>query len=322
MKSINEADITSSSRVLVRCDLDVPVKDGVVQETFRLDQLLPTLQFILDKGARPVICGHMGRPEGKADPSLSTEQLRPYFNEKLGEGNFDLLENLRFSPGENENSLNFAKDLSLKGDIFVNESFATCHRFTASMVMMPELMPSFAGFRLLKEVKTLEQVLKDPVKPLIAIIGGAKLKSKKAAVTKFVEIADLVLVGGRIGLEWEDKLPDNLVLPEDYARDEKDIGPITIGQYTSAIRKAKTVVWAGPLGLFEEEEFILGTHLIAEAIVNSDVYSVVGGGDTVAALHKTGHLDSMNFVSTGGGAMLEFIVKGNLPALESLGYHG
>ena len=322
MNSIASADLTSQTRVLVRCDLDVPLENGDVQELYRLESLLPTLDYILGKGAHPVICGHIGRPGGQANPDLSTEHLRAFFNKHLGEDHFTLLENLRFDPGEDKNSLNFAKTLALKAEVYVNESFATCHRFSASMVTLPELLPSFAGIHLMEEVSTLSKLIKDPERPLIAIIGGAKLESKKPAVKKFAQLADLVLVGGKIGLDWDEDVPQNVVLPQDYAEENKDIGPQTIKNYIEAIKSAKTIIWSGPLGMFEDTRYINGTKSIAYAIAQSSAYSIIGGGDTIAALSKTGYLKEIDFISTGGGALLEFLLHGNLPALESLGYHG
>lgn len=322
MRLLENAELNSDARVLVRCDLDVPLINGVIQETYRLEQLLPTLKSILEKGSKLIICGHIGRPAGKEDYTLSTEHLKDYFNKHLGEKTFTLLENLRFDPGEDANSITFAKKLALHADIYVNESFATCHRFSASMVSLPEIMPSYAGLRLQKEITTLEKVLKDPVKPLIAVIGGAKMESKKPAVKKFISIADLVLVGGKIGLDWDEEIPENLVLPTEYGTENKDIGGLTRDKYAAAIRSAKTVIWAGPMGLFEDNNFITGTRAIAEAMSSEGVHSIVGGGDTIAALNKLGMLDRMSFVSTGGSAMLEFLIQGSLPALESLGYNG
>ncbi len=320
MNSISAAPILRGTRVLVRCDIDVPIKDGIIEETYRLDSLLPTLNFLKKKEAKIIIAGHMGKPKGTPDPTLSTQLLQPYFEEKLGKWNFELWENLRFDPQEEANDPEFAQKLAQNADVFVNESFATCHRKHASIVQIPKFLPSYAGFRLEEEVSTLSKILKDPQRPLITIIGGIKIESKLPVINKFLEVSDAVLIGGRLGLEWKDQTPDKLFLPKDYANNSKDIGQKTIEGYREIIHTAKTILWAGPMGAYEEPEFSMGTEEIARAVVNSAAYSVIGGGDTIAAVNKIGIMENFDFASTGGGAMLEFLVKGTLPGLEVLGY--
>lgn len=322
MKSIKEVDIASQTRILVRCDLDVPLGNGKVEDTFRLDHLLPTLNLIKDKGGISIICGHLDRPGGVPKEEFSTKHLEPYFESHLVKGNYELLENLRFTPGERENSKEFAEGLASKADIYVNESFANAHRVHASIVGVPELLPSYAGLRLIEEVSHLEKIIGDPERPLVAVIGGGKVETKKPAVKKFLELADKVLVGGKIGLDWDEEIPGKLVLPLDYAGGGKDIGPKTIALFGKELERAKTVVWSGPMGVFEDPEFSKGTESIGEAIVKSGAFSLVGGGDTISALHEFNLFSDMGFVSIGGGAMLEFLVKGNLPGLEVLGYRG
>jgi phosphoglycerate kinase len=326
MRTLYEAPITSQTkvlaRVLVRLDLDVPIKNGAVLEPYRLESALPTLQFLKQKGAKIIIAGHMGKPGGKVVPELSTTHLKPFFDEHLGKDNYELLENLRFDPGEEENNPKFSEHLASMADAYVNESFATCHREHASIVGVPQLLPSFAGMRLIQEVDTLSKVLKNPKKPLIAVVGGAKLESKRPVIDKFLNIADAVLVGGKIGLNWADEVPDNLFLPIDYAEQNKDIGPSTIAGFKEILSCAGTVIWAGPLGLFEEDKFFTGTKTIAEFVASGSSYKIAGGGDTIAALDKAGVLEKFDFISTGGGAMLDFLVKGNLPGLKVLGYNG
>lgn len=321
MKSIKDAGISGQTKVLVRGDLDVPLKNGEVVDTFRIDHLLPTLNFLKVKGAQIIICGKIGRPEGKYVEELSTKNLKSYFDNKLG-NNYTLLENLRFDPREENNSEEFAKELSDQADMFVNDSFAVSHREHASIVGIPKFLPSFAGLRLMEEVGNLERLIKNPNKPLIAVIGGAKIETKKPVVAKFLKIADRVLVGGRIGLDWDEATPENLLLPLDYAEDDKDIGSKTITLFEKEISKAQTIIWSGPMGMFEDARFEEGTKRVGRAIVDSNAFSVVGGGDTIAALNKYSLFDGIGFVSTGGGAMLEFLVKGNLPGLKALGYNG
>ena len=319
---IKDIAITPGSKVLVRCDLDVPVVDGKVVDTFRLKACLDTLKFIIAAKAIPVILGSLGRPDG-VDESLSTKHLKSFFDDGLG-GSYELLENCRFDPREKLGDMGYAKELVEKSGatLFVNESFGMNHRAYTSIVTLPKLLPSYAGFTLHNEVLNLSKVIKSPARPLVAIIGGAKLESKKPIVTKFVEIADYVLVGGKIGLEWDTYVPQNLFLPLDYSDEtKKDIGIKTAEAYTKLIKRSATVVWAGPLGFFEDGNYCLGTNSIAQAVTSSSAFSVAGGGDTIHALTKSGLLGKFSFVSTGGGAMLEFLIHGNLPGLLALGYN-
>jgi phosphoglycerate kinase len=318
MNSVERAPITRGTRVLVRCDLDVPVENGKVLETFRLDKCLKTLKYIVEKGGMPVIIGHLGRPDGKKTPELSTKQLTPYFNERLGKDKYELLENLRFDPREKTNSEEFAKELSQKGEMYMNESFANSHREHTSIVGIPKHLPSYAGFTLQKEIETLQKIRENPQKPFVAIIGGTKTEDKKPAIKIFLQKANYVLAGSKIGLEWNEEKPQNLILPLDYVED-KDIGPKTIEKFKQLIKPARTILWAGPLGVYENPPYDIGTKEVAQAITeNKDAYTVVGGGDITAALHKLELLEKIKFVSTGGGAMLKFLEKGTLPGVEAL----
>ena len=322
MKLLIDAPINNGTKVFVRCDLDVPVENGVVKEAFRLESSLPTLKFIIEKGGIPVIAGHMGKPEGKEDPKLSTQQLVPYFNEKLGEGTYEILENLRFNPGEEENSEEFSKELASKAEIFVNESFATCHRKHASIVGITVFLPSFAGFNLQKEVEALTKVMQNPEKPLALIIGGIKLESKMPVIEKFFDKADFIMLSSILSANWSKEITHNMLLAENKDVESKDINENTRQKFIWAIEKSRTILWAGPLGMYEDDQFIQGTKEIAEKIAevteNNGVYSVVGGGDTVAAINKLGLMYKFSFVSTGGGAMLQFLAEGALPGTEVL----
>lgn len=321
MKLIKNAQISNGLRVLVRTDLDVPLDNGKILEEFRLERGLDTLKYIIDRGGFLVICGHIGKPEGVFVEELSTRHLLPYYNNKLGEGNFELLENLRFSPGEEKNEETFSKELSEKADIYVNDSFATCHRSHASIVGVTKFLKSYAGIELENEIDALAKIRLSPESPVVSIVGGAKLESKKPVINELLKISDYVLVGGKIGLEWKETIPSNLKLPVDYAEEQKDIGEKTQAEYAEIIATAKTIVWAGPMGLYEDDKFILGTKKIAEAIVNvttKGAFSVIGGGDTVAAIQKLGLTQNVSFVSTGGGAMLDYLAKGTLPGIEVL----
>ncbi len=324
MKCVTDAKIVLGSKILVRCDLDVPIENGKILDTFRLTAGLPTLNYIKEHGAMPVILGHIGRPKG-ADSEFSTTVLASFFDKQLGAGNYVLLENSRFDSREKDADMGFAKELVQKSGAvsYVNDAFGVSHRSDTSIVALPKVLTSYAGISLMNEVSNIEKVIKNPIRPLVAVIGGAKLETKKPLVKKFVEFSDYVLIGGRIGLEWDTYVPSNLYLPSDYSDDRKfDIGIKTAETYVNIINRAGTVVWAGPMGKFEEEKYALGTNTVAQTISKSPAFSVVGGGDTIHALTKIGMIKSFSFVSAGGGALLDFLVLGNLPGLRALGYNG
>ncbi len=321
MKFLNEANIEPGQKVVVRCDLDVPIIHGEIQEKFRIESCLDTLNYIISKGAKPVIMGHIGSPGGKPDEKYSTKPLSAFFDKELGVANYELLENLRFEKGEEANDLQHAKKLSGYGSIYVNESFATSHRKHASIVGIPEWIPAYAGLRFQKEIETLNLLFGDVKGLFVVVIGGAKLESKLPVVEKFLKKADFVLLGGKLGLEWKEELPYNLVIPEDYAPENKDIGKNTINKYMSTIEKAGTILWAGPMGAYEDPEFSLGTVEITNAIAkktSEGAFTVIGGGDTITAVNSFSSLDKFSFVSTGGGAMLQYLAEKTLPAIEAL----
>ncbi|MBU0649939.1 phosphoglycerate kinase [Patescibacteria group bacterium] len=318
MNCLDQAPLAAGVLALVRCDLDVPIKNGVVLETFRLDASLKTLNYIISKGGVPVIMGHLGRPGGKVVPELSANQLRSYFDTHL-KGPYELLENLRFDPREEQNDPGLAAELAAKAQLYVNESFGNDHRKHTSIVGVPKLLPAYAGYQLVKEVTALNKVLINPARPLLAIIGGAKIESKKPVLQKLAQVADAVLVGGRLALEGEIKLA-KVLCPVDYL-DQKDIGPKTLEGWRELILSAKTIVWAGPLGLVEEDLYSKGTRLVGQWVgdmARRGSFTLVGGGDTVGALDKFGLLGGFSFVSTGGSAMLDFLVDGTLPGIEVL----
>jgi len=322
IKPLSEALINKGTKVLVRSDLDVPIKKGVIEETFRLDSSLPTLKYIIEKGGFPIIAGHIGRPDDVFLPELSTKQLLPYFNENLGEGNFELLENLRFDPREEENDEEFAKELASRGQIYVNDSFATCHRNHASITGITKFLPSFAGIALQREISNLKKVTENPERPLSVIIGGSKLESKLPVIEKFQETADYIMLSSLLSANWSKEITQNLILSYNRDTSSKDINEKTRQKFIEIIEKSKTILWAGPLGMYEEEKYISGTKVIAEKIAeltqNKKLYSIIGGGDTVAAINKLGLLNKFSFVSGGGSAMLEFLTKGTLPGIEAL----
>lgn len=320
MQFLSNSKIPAGSKVFVRADLDVPLdKQGHIIETYRLDKLLPTLHHLLEQEVTPVIAGHIGRPKDATEPLLSTDRLKPYFDSNLGEGAYILLENLRFNSGENAKSEKFAQELAGQAEYYVNESFATCHRDSASLTLLPGILPAYAGLQLEKELENLEPVLNTPREPLVALVAGIK-KSKKEAIYDLAEYFDFVLVGG--GLKKGDEDPDlrNVIFPLDYNENGMDIGPRTVSGYKNIISDAQTIVWAGPMGAYDKG-YTNGSARIAEAVVASGAYSIVGGGDTITCLNQLEFLDHFDFVSTGGGAMLDFLTKKKLPGLEALGYY-
>ncbi len=321
MKTLDQANITAGTKVLIRSDLDVPIKNNIITNEYRLIQSLGTIKYVLEKGGYPIICGHIGKPDGKVVPELSTTLLKLWYTSHLGSAKFELIENLRFDPREESNDDSFAKELASHADIYVNDSFATCHREHASIVSIPRLLPCFAGVRLELEINNLNKLLENPERPFVCVVGGIKLESKKPALLKMLSIADVVLVGGRLGLDWKEDIPSNLHLPSDYATTFADIGPNTINTFNDKISNAKTIVWTGPVGAYEKEEFSIGTKAIATKVVEATrngAFTFIGGGNTIEALEKLGFLDEVSFVSTGGGAMLQYLVDGTLPGITAL----
>jgi phosphoglycerate kinase len=332
MQTIKDAALHPNDKVLVRCDLDVPINSqtGKIEEAYRLESSLETLNYVISQKALPIIIGHLGRPDGKQVEELSTKHLKPFFDQNLGPANYILLENLRFDSREEKDykqdpsALELAKELisATQTTTYVNESFAVSHRNHASFTALPKLLPHYAGLHLAQEVETLGKLLHNPKKPFLVIIGGAKLETKKPVINKFLQISDIVLLGGKMGLQWQEEIPQNLKLPLDYAPEEKDLGDKTLQLYTQLIQTAQTILWAGPVGVFEDPKYSKGTQLIAQEIAKAtqknSVLSIIGGGDTLSAVEKFSDLNSFSFVSVGGGAMLEFIVKGTLPGIEAL----
>jgi len=330
MKSIKDASV-SGKRVLLRSDLDGPVEVG-------LEETLPTIKLLIEKGAKTIIIGHLGRPEGKVVEKLRLDPVAEKLSEYLkivhkvddcvgpgveaavggmAEGDVLLLENLRFHKEEEENSPEFAQGLALLADVFVNDCFAASHRNHASIIGIPKFLPSYAGLRLVEETSALHSAEVFAQKPVVIIIGGAKAETKAPLVKKLSKIADRILLGGTLMFEHSLEGIPNVIFPIDAVGIE-DIGPETVKMFVDEIEKAKTVVWNGPMGIINTKEFEVGTRKIAEALAASGGYTIVGGGDTIAALTRFGLRDKMDFVSTGGGAMLQFLADGTLPGIEAL----
>lgn len=357
MKTLSDIDV-SGKRVFLRADLDVPLKSTNVEQVTRLTNLRPTVDWLFDHGAsKIIIAGHIDRPQ-KPDPAFSTEQIKERLEAILSRSviftdNFDreiledlvLLENLRFWPGEMANDLEFAKELASLADIYINEAFGNSHRNHASMVALPALFPDVedliesedsseserpegprprraAGLHLEEEVKALSGLLEAPKRPFLAIVGGAKIETKEPLIEHLAKIADYVLVAGELVKEiannnqfsTSDKLK---IVVAALTSDGRDISQESISKFKTIISGAKTIAWNGPMGVFEEG-FGAGTLAIAEAILASGAYTVVGGGETTQFLAAKNLLSHFSFVSSGGGAMLAFLAGKTLPGLAAL----
>ncbi len=333
--SISDINV-SGKKVLVRLDLDVPVEKGVVGDLFRIKSGLQTMRYILDNGGTPIVLSHAGRPEGEVVDSLSLRPMLACLVELLGnhltyeiidrpmmplEGTIFALENLRFNAGEEANDSEFARYLASFGDMYVNESFAVSHRAHASFVGVGSLLPAYAGIHLAEEVERLESAMKNPAHPVVAILGGAKVETKLPVINNMAKFADSILLGGKLLQEAESvDLPEKVVLGE-LTDDGFDLTEASADHFAELISQAKTVIWNGPMGKFEEQPYDHGTEIIARAVAaNTQAKRVIGGGDTVAALSDFKLLDKVGYVSTGGGAMLDFLAGDSLPGLAILGY--
>jgi len=344
MKSLPDFNL-SGKRVLVRCDFNVPLgKQGEILDSFRIKKTIPTIEYLIERGAKVILMSHLGRPRGKIVEELSLtpvqNKLMEYLDlsvnktldcigseverltKSMREGEVLLLENLKFHIGEEENDDNFTKELAKLGEIYINDAFGTCHQPYASIIGLPKYLPSGIGFLLEKEIKVLSELLKKPKKPLIGIIGGKKVETKGKVIDKISEEADWILINSLIRQEIKEKniqlkYPKKIIKPVDEI-EGKDIGPQTINLYKEKISLAKTIIWAGPLGMIEKEEFSIGSKEIAQAIIESGAFSAVGGGETVEFINKIGLTEKFNHLSTGGGAMLDFLADGKLVGIEAL----
>jgi len=377
LRTIDSLDALSGKTVLLRIDCDVDIENGLpagrqgrILDDTRLGVSLPTIEFLLKKGADINIVGHLGRPEpvssieypvSSIDKKFSLEPVAKWFSKILNTeysilntikvGNFNgwrvadkvnLIENIRFFKGEENNDSEFARELSLLGDIYVNDAFAVCHREHASIVGVTKFLPSYAGLHLKKEVKELSKILSNPKRPLAVLIGGAKIETKLPLVSKMHAIAEYVLVGGEIAEQTrvlikvqheKIKGSESAVLVADLAEDGFDITPKSVENFKQVLGLANTIVWNGPVGLIRRTEdrrqktdsrgqktddTERGTRELAHFIVSTKAYKVVGGGDTLAYLRRINLLSKFDFVSTGGGAMLEFLSGHKLPGLKTL----
>ena len=345
MKTLKDFSVIDR-RVLVRCDFNVPLDEkGNILDDFRIRQTLPTIKYLVDNKAKIILMSHLGEPGGKVVPELKldvvAEKLAEYLkfpigkeddcigpdaeteSNKLEPGRILLLENLRFHKEEMDNDPDFAKKLSYLGDIYVNDAFGVCHRDQASVTGVPQNLSSCAGLLLEKEIESLDRVIKNPEKPMIAIVGGTKVETKSKFINSISKVADYVIISGLIAKEVAEKnikfeFPEKIIIPTGQL-DALDINDESIKMFQEKIMQAKTILWNGPFGKFEEKEYVKGTLAIAKAIIDSGAFSVVGGGETVEFLNKQSMIDKFSHVSTGGGAMLQYLSGDSLPGLDALG---
>ena len=328
--------------MLLRIDCDVDIEDGKVLDDTRLAAALSTIELLLKKGGEINLLGHLGRPEGE-DKNFTLEPIARWFGNKLkGEpqsitvgklkgwkitDTVSLIENIRFFPEEEKNDEKFARELALLGDIYVNEAFAVCHREHASIVGVTKFLPSYAGLHLEKEVLELSKIMQNPKRPLAVLIGGAKIETKLPLVSKMHHIADYVLVGGEIAEQTRvlikvqhEKIVGRkaAVLVSESTEQGLDITVKSVENFKQVLGLANTIVWNGPVGLIGSEDTERGTRDLAQFIVGTKAYKVVGGGDTLSYLRRINLIDKFDFVSTGGGAMLEFLSGHKLPGIAAL----
>ncbi len=319
-------------KVLLRLNLDVPLAAGgsgfEISDTSRIDESLKTVNFLLNQQpAKIIIISHLGRPsksDGKADPNFSLLPVAKYLDKKIGKKvkalgiELYLRENLRFDKGEEENSFEFAKKLAFGSDVFVNDAFGASHRNHASITQLPRLLPTFFGLNFLKEMKLLTKIKENPCRPVVLLLGGAK-SDKMELAKKLIYWVDFVLIGGRLaefnGLPVLAKHPKVIA---DLAHNGKDINQQAIDIFAPIIKKAGTIIWAGPMGAFEESRYATGTRQIGNLVTSSKAFTVIGGGDTESALSQFNLIDKINYVSTGGGAMLFYLAHGTLPAITAI----
>lgn len=386
MKYLKEIKNLNGKKVLVRVDFNVPIgKDNVVDknEDWRIRAALPTIEFLVKKGAKVILLSHLGRPKGKIVENLRLGPVQDRLSEllelsvtktpdcigdvaketvnEMKPGEIVLLENLRFHKEEEEDDDNFAKELASLGEVYVNDGFSVSHRAHTSVHSVTRYLPSYAGFLLEKEVKILSDAINKPKRPATVIIGGAKAETKLPVIKYLMDKFDHILVGGivanvilkakgidtgksllgdvdikeaeKIDLEnTKLHIPIDVIVCNSKIKraqlsavgrigDERilDIGPDTREMYSKIISESKLIIWNGPMGLFEKDAFSGGTKKIATAVASSKGYSVIGGGDSIAALEKFGYIGDIDYVSTGGGAMLEFMSGETLPGIIALG---
>lgn len=388
-RTVEDIDV-AGKRVLLRCDFNVPLDDECnITDTKRIDEAIKTINYLLKNNAKVILCSHLGRPKGEFNLKYSLKPVAVYLSKVLGknvvlasdvvgesakkvvenlrEDEVCMLENLRFEKGETQNDPEFSKKLASLADIYVNDAFGTCHRAHSSTAGVAEYLPSACGFLIKKEITIMSQVLENPKRPFVAIIGGAKVSDKIEIINSLLNKVDVLIIGGGMSYTFmnalgysvgnslceKDKLeiakeimtrakekgvklvlPVDTVIGKEFSENTEyctvdmdrisenwmglDIGNRTVQLFSDVINKAGTVIWNGPMGVFEWSNFSKGTVEIARAIAESGAVSIIGGGDSAAAAEKFGFADKITHISTGGGASLEFLKGGELPGLSAL----
>jgi len=338
MRSLKQIKNLKGKKVLLRVDFNVPIKNGKVVDDFRIRTALPTINFLLKGGAKIILLTHLGE-NGRA--SLQPVIKSFFAISKIAKDKITFFDNIRKFPGEMKNDPVFAEKLSLLGDIYVNEAFSVSHRKHASIVTLPKYLPSFAGLQLELEVKNLSHAFKNPKHPFLFILGGVKFSTKMPLIRKYLKLAENVFVGGALANDFlqtegydigqslvsghnydiKELLKNKkLVLPTDFMLKNRvilDIGKESIKNLSSLIKKSKLILWNGPLGQYENGG-AQATQKILKLVANSKAESIIGGGDTIALVSKMKMEKKFSFVSTGGGATLDFLVDGTLPGIKAL----
>lgn len=342
IRKIQESNV-ANKRVLLRVDFNVAVENEEARERFKIAACKESVDYLLNQGAKVALITHLGRPEGKPNPKFSLEPIADDVErilnvkvkfipdcvgekvktglESLAQGEVLLLENVRFYPAEEENDAEFSKKLAENFDVYVNDAFSVCHRDQASVTGAAKILPAFGGFWIQKELENLDKIKSAPEHPAVAIIGGAKIETKLPIINNFEKTYDNILVGGMVANEAIDEkmnFEHEIVLPLDFAQDRLDIGEKTIEKFKEIIGKAATIVWNGPMGKFEEPPYDHGTKEILNAVIASGAFTLMGGGESVEILERENVMDKISFVSTGGGAMLDYISANPMPGLEVL----
>lgn len=389
-KTIEDIDV-KGKKVLARCDFNVPLKDGEITNDKRIVAALPTIKYLMENGARVILCSHLGRPKGEYKPEFSLAPVAKKLSEYLGvevklaedaevvgenakamaaelkDGEVMLLENVRYRKEETKNEENFSKELASLAEIFVNDAFGTAHRAHCSTTGVASYLPAVCGYLIQKEIKFMGGALAEPKRPLVAILGGAKVSDKIGVISNLIEKCDTIIIGGGMAYtfmkylghsigdslleaDWVEKagemmksaeekgvkflIPVDNKVGKEYDENTEamivnsdeipdgwmglDIGPKTQEMFADAVKDAGTVIWNGPMGVSEWDNFAAGTICVAKAVAESDAISVIGGGDSVAAVTKLGFADKMSHISTGGGASLEFLEGKDLPGICAL----
>lgn len=300
----------AGKRVWLRLDWNVAVKKGRVEEGYRIDRTLETINFLKNNGAKIVLATHI------SDATTSLTPIIEYAKTNIDLTGVEILPNLRTLAGEEENSVELAKQWASGTDIYVNEAFAASHRAHASIVGLPQLLPSYAGFNFVEEVETLSKCF-TPVHPSLLVVGGAKLESKQPVIDKLKPLVDKILIGGKLVYEFLDTTDSQIIVSKELVREGDKILDIVItDDIKEVVKTSKRIIWAGPMGRYDAG-YPEGTINLAKAVAESGAESIVGGGDTIAAIPPE-LLSKFSFVSTGGGAMLEFLATGTLPGVEAL----